>query len=235
LLLKLSNVSVYYGAVRALHQVSLEVNRGEIVAILGANGAGKTSLLKAISGIVPVASGSITFDGEDVTNAQSHVIVKKGIVQVPEGRQLFPELTIEENLVTGAFSRKDYRQIREDMADVCRRFPRLEERFKQPAATLSGGEQQMVAIARALMARPRLLMMDEPSMGLAPKIVTEVFDIIRKLNAAGTTILLVEQNANMALTVAHRAYVLENGEVALSGPAHVLRGNDAVRRSYLGA
>jgi branched-chain amino acid transport system ATP-binding protein len=235
LLLKVEELQVAYGAVRALSGVSLEVAAGEVVAILGANGAGKSTLLRTISGLVPTARGRIVFDGEAITNCESQVAVRKGIVQVPEGRQLFPELTVEENLTIGAFARKDRHQARADVDAVCRRFPRLNDRRRQVAATLSGGEQQMVAIARALMARPRLLMLDEPSMGLAPKLVREVFAIIRELNDAGTTILLVEQNAHMALTVAHRAYVLENGQVALSGAAADLRGNAAVRAAYLGA
>jgi branched-chain amino acid transport system ATP-binding protein len=211
------------------------VNQGEIVTILGANGAGKSTLLRLLSGLVPVTAGKVFFAGTEVTNCDSHMAVRQGIVQVPEGRQLFPELTVEENLVIGSFSRKDRRQVRADLHEVCRRFPQLRERLHQHAATLSGGEQQMVAIARALMARPRLLMLDEPSMGLAPKLVSEVFQIIKELNDAGTTILLVEQNANKALTVADRAYVLENGAVMMSGPAPELRGNDTLRRSYLGA
>jgi branched-chain amino acid transport system ATP-binding protein len=235
LLLKVEELQVAYGAVRALSGVSLEVAAGEVVAILGANGAGKSTLLRTISGLAPAARGRIVFDGEEITNCESQVAVRKGIVQVPEGRQLFPELTVEENLAIGAFARKDRQQARADIDAVCRRFPRLNDRRRQVAATLSGGEQQMVAIARALMARPRLLMLDEPSMGLAPKLVREVFAIIRELNDAGTTILLVEQNAHMALTVAHRAYVLENGQVALSGAAADLRGNAAVRAAYLGA
>jgi len=235
LLLKLEHLHVCYGAVQALSDVSLEVAEGEVVAILGANGAGKSTVLRAISGLVPVTAGRVLFDGKDITNCESHQAVRAGIIQVPEGRQLFPELTVEENLLAGTYSRKDRAQVREDMAQICQRFPRIRERLHQPALTLSGGEQQMVAIARALLGKPRLLMLDEPSMGLAPKIVREVFAIIQDLNRAGTTILLVEQNAHMALSIAHRAYVLENGRSALSGSAAALRGSEAVRQSYLGA
>ncbi|MDB4897449.1 MAG: transporter ATP-binding protein [Firmicutes bacterium] len=235
MLLKLEAVHVCYGAVRALNGVTLAVDQGEIVTILGANGAGKSTLLRLLSGLVPATAGKVFFDGKAVTNWDSHTAVRQGLVQVPEGRQLFPDLTVEENLIIGSFSRKDRQQVRADIDEVCRRFPQLRVRLHQHAATLSGGEQQMVAIARALMARPRLLMLDEPSMGLAPKLVSEVFQIIKDLNEAGTTILLVEQNANKALTVAHRAYVLENGAVMMSGPAAELRGKDTLRRSYLGA
>ncbi len=234
-MLNIEGLQVFYGAVRALRGVYLTVHAGEIVTLLGANGAGKSSLLRAVSGLVPVAGGSITFEGRNVTNMSSQGLVRQGMVQVPEGRQLFFDLTVEENLHVGSYARRDRRQVRADVEELYRKFPRLGERRRQYAGTLSGGEQQMVAIARALISKPRLLMLDEPSMGLAPKMVTEVFRIVQELNHAGTTILLVEQNANMALTVAHRAYILERGSVTCSGMASDLRGNEAVRRSYLGA
>lgn len=233
-MLIVNNLSVSYGAINALKNVSCEIKEGEIVALIGANGAGKTTILNTISGIASPNSGQILFKGTDITKTPPYKIVKLGISQVPEGRQVFPEMTVLENLELGAYIRKDKTGIKEDMEKLFKRFPRLLERKKQLAKTLSGGEQQMLAIGRALMARPQLLLMDEPSMGLAPILVEEIFNIIMEINQSGTTILLVEQNANMALSVANRAYVLETGEVVLKGDADSLAKNPEVRKAYLG-
>ena len=233
-MLRLDKVSVSYGGVQALRGVSLEVRQGEVVALLGANGAGKTTTLRAISGVVNPAAGQILLDGKPIHQLPPEQVVRHGVAHVPEGRQIFPELTVEENLVIGSYARRDRSGVREQMESLYLRFPALKHRRRQPGSTLSGGEQQMLAIARALMAAPRLLLLDEPSMGLAPKVVQQVFQVVRRLNADGVTVLLVEQNARMALGVAHRAYVLENGAVALSGEAADLRQNPDVQRAYMG-
>lgn len=233
-MLSVSNLQVSYGAIRALHGVSLQVKRGEIVTLIGCNGAGKTTTLRAISGLVRAASGSVNYEGRDITRVRPHELVRMGIAHSPEGRGVFANLTVEENLELGAYARSDHAAIAQDKEKGLNLFPRLRERLKQQAGTLSGGEQQMLAMARALMARPRLLLLDEPSLGLAPQVVTTIFQIIREINAAGTTILLVEQNAHMALKVAHRAYVLETGEIAMEGQAQQLAESDEVRKAYLG-
>jgi len=233
-MLSVSNLQVSYGAIRALHGVSLQVKQGEIVTLIGCNGAGKTTTLRAISGLVRAASGSVNYEGRDITRVRPHELVRMGIAHSPEGRGVFANLTVEENLELGAYARSDHAAIAQDKEKGLNLFPRLRERLKQQAGTLSGGEQQMLAMARALMARPRLLLLDEPSLGLAPQVVTTIFQIIREINAAGTTILLVEQNAHMALKVAHRAYVLETGEIAMEGQAQQLAESDEVRKAYLG-
>lgn len=234
-LLSVENLHVSYGAIRALHGISFHVNEGEIVTLIGANGAGKSTTLRAISGLLPVDQGHIRYEGKDITNASADQIVRMGIVHVPEGRKIFAPLTVRENLEMGAFTRKDKREIEKSMEFVFNLFPRLRERAEQMGGTLSGGEQQMLAVARALMAKPRLLLMDEPSMGLAPILVEEIFEVIQRLNREeGVTILLVEQNAHMALSVAHRGYVLETGTIQLEGTAEELRTNPRVREAYLG-
>jgi branched-chain amino acid transport system ATP-binding protein len=233
-LLVLDRVSGGYGNIRALHEVSLSVAEGEIVALIGANGAGKTSTLRAISGLLPVASGRITFRGQPLQGCDPAAIVAAGVVHVPEGRRIFSELTVAENLAIGSYLQRDSDRRRRRLEEMLRRFPILGERARQPGGTLSGGEQQMLAIARGLMARPRLLLLDEPSMGLAPLLVQAVFDIIREINAEGTTILLVEQNAPMALGVATRGYVMESGRIALGGEAAALGQDAEVKRAYLG-
>jgi branched-chain amino acid transport system ATP-binding protein len=233
-LLELDNISVNYGSIEALTGVSLTVNEGEIVALIGANGAGKSTTLWTISGLVRARKGRILFDGRDITRASPSKVVAMGISHVPEGRRVFTTMSAQENLEMGAYVARGGRETREAMKRVFGRFPRLLERRRQLAGTLSGGEQQMLAMGRALMSRPKLLLMDEPSMGLAPMLVREIFAIIRELNEQGTTILLVEQNAHMALSVAQRAYVLETGQITLFGPAAELTGNPDVRRAYLG-
>jgi branched-chain amino acid transport system ATP-binding protein len=233
-MLTLDQLYVNYGAIKALKSISCEVKQGEIVALIGANGAGKTTILNAISGIVPTLSGTVTFLGETITAIPPHEIVKRGISQVPEGRRVFANMSVLENLEMGAYIRNDKSAILEEIDQVFVRFPRLLERKKQLAKTLSGGEQQMLAMGRALMSRPKLLLLDEPSMGLAPMLVAQIFAIIQEINASGTTIMLVEQNANMALSIAHRAYVLETGEVVLQGDAKELAANPEVRKAYLG-
>jgi branched-chain amino acid transport system ATP-binding protein len=232
--LELEDVRVYYGAIQALKGVSLEVRSGEIVTLLGSNGAGKTSTLRAINGLNRPRSGRITFQGEDITTRPAHEIVKRGISQSPEGRKLFPRMTVSENLEMGAFQRSDRSEMQADLDHVFELFPRLAERRSQKAGTLSGGEQQMCAIGRALMAKPKLLMLDEPSMGLAPIFVEKIFEIIVEINKEGTPILLVEQNALMALEVAQRGYVLETGRVVLADDAKALSQNEGVRKAYLG-
>ncbi|MDI7246185.1 MAG: ABC transporter ATP-binding protein [Bacillota bacterium] len=233
-MLRLVDVDVYYGMVLALQQVSIEVPEGEIVALLGANGAGKTTTLRAISGVVRPRSGRIEFVGERIDGSAPERIVSMGIVQAPEGRQVFPELSVKENLLIGTYARRDRRAVPGDFDRVYAHFPVLREREGQAAGTLSGGEQQMLAIGRALMARPKVLLLDEPSLGLAPLVTRQIFDIIRALNAEGTTILLVEQNARLALGVSTRAYILEAGRIVLSGPSEGLLKSEEVRRSYLG-
>jgi branched-chain amino acid transport system ATP-binding protein len=233
-LLEVENVHAYYGQIHALKGVSLAVDRGEIVTLIGANGAGKSTLLKTMSGLLRPRQGSIRLDGEELTHYPPHEIVSKGVVQVPEGRRVFGRLTVTENLEMGAFAISDPGLIRENLERVFNLFPRLKDRHKQVAGTLSGGEQQMLATGRALMANPRVLLMDEPSMGLAPVLVDSVFETIQRLNAEGTTILLVEQNARMALQVASRGYVLQSGAVVLRDTAENLRQNEMVRKAYLG-
>jgi branched-chain amino acid transport system ATP-binding protein len=233
-MLKVENVSVNYGAIKALQNVSFEIHSGEIVALIGANGAGKTTILNTVSNIVPSIAGKVTYEGKDITKTPPHDIVKLGISQVPEGRRVFAKMSVLENLEMGAYTRNDKAEIAADIEKIFKRFPRLNERKKQPAKTLSGGEQQMLAMGRALMSRPKLLLLDEPSMGLAPMLVEQIFQIIQEINASGTTILLVEQNANMALSIAHRAYVLETGEVVMQGDAKELASSPEVRKAYLG-
>jgi branched-chain amino acid transport system ATP-binding protein len=233
-ILKLEDVHTYYGSIHALKGVSLEVDEGEIVTLIGANGAGKSTTLRSINGLNHPRKGSITFQGENITNEAPHNIVKNGIAQAPEGRKLFPRMTVLENLEMGAFQRTDKQGIKEDMDHVFTLFPRLAERKSQKAGTMSGGEQQMCAIGRAMMARPKLLLLDEPSMGLAPVLVERIFETLVEINKEGTPILLVEQNALMALEVAQRGYVLETGRVALADNAKSLRENEQVRKTYLG-
>ena len=233
-MLKIDNIDVYYGAIHALKGISLEVNEGEIVTLIGANGAGKSTTLRTLSGLLKPKTGSITFLGQSIAGVRAHEIVKKGISQVPEGRRVFAEMTVMENLDLGAFVRKDKAGIQQDLKHVFELFPRLEERKNQSAGTLSGGEQQMLAMGRALMSRPKLLLLDEPSMGLAPLLIKEIFNIIVDINKSGTTVLLVEQNANMALSIANRAYVLETGRITLSGKAQDLAASEDVRKAYLG-
>ncbi len=233
-MLTINDINVFYGAIHAIKGVSLEVNEGEIVTLIGANGAGKSTILRTISGLLKPKTGSIQFEGQEIAGMPAHEIVKTGISQVPEGRRIFAEMSVLENLELGAFTRKDKDGIKADMELVFERFPRLKERIGQLADTLSGGEQQMLAMGRALMSRPRLLLLDEPSMGLAPLLIKEIFAIIQDINKTGTTVLLVEQNANMALSIAHRAYVLETGRITLSGDAKELAASDEVRKAYLG-
>ena len=234
-ILELEDVHTYYGSIQALKGITIEVRDGEIVTLIGANGAGKSTTLRSINGLNRPRRGTIRFQGKDITNRPAHEIVKLGIAQSPEGRRLFPRMSVLENLQVGAFQRaRADKQLQSDLERVYTLFPRLAERKAQHAGTLSGGEQQMVAIGRALMARPKLLMLDEPSMGLAPIFVERIFDIVREINAQGTPILLVEQNALMALDVANRGYVLETGHVALADDANVLRNNEQVRKTYLG-
>lgn len=233
-LLSVSNLVVKYGAIEALHGISLKVKKGEIVSLIGCNGAGKTTTLRAISGIRRAASGSIVYSGTDISRLPAHQIVRQGLVQSPEGRGVFPNMTVAENLDLGAFIRHDHAEIAKDLERALGLFPRLRERMGQLAGTLSGGEQQMLAMARALLTRPTLLLLDEPSLGLAPQIVQTIFKIIREINQSGTTILLVEQNARMALNISHRAYVLETGMIVNEGDAKELAASDAVRKAYLG-
>jgi branched-chain amino acid transport system ATP-binding protein len=233
-MLEIQNVHAYYGNIHALRDVSLNVDKEEIVTLIGANGAGKSTILKATSGLLRPRHGSILLEGEDLTRLLPHEIVTRGIVQVPEGRRVFGRLTVTENLEMGAFAIKDQRFINENLERIFNLFPRLKERRKQVAGTLSGGEQQMLATGRGLMSNPRVLLMDEPSMGLAPVLVDSIFDTIRQLHASGTTILLVEQNARMALQVASRGYVLQSGTIVLSDSAEKLQQNEMVRKAYLG-
>jgi branched-chain amino acid transport system ATP-binding protein len=233
-ILQLDDIHTYYGSIQALKGISLEVNEGEIVTLLGANGAGKTTTLRSINGLNRPRQGQIRFQGADITQTAPHDIVKRGIAQSPEGRRLFPRMSVTENLEMGAFQRNDKAGIREDMERVFTLFPRLEERRSQKAGTMSGGEQQMCAIGRALMARPKLLLLDEPSLGLAPIFVEKIFEIIEQINKEGTSILLVEQNAAMALDAANRGYVLETGRIVLADDAAALKTNEQVRKTYLG-
>lgn len=234
-MLKLENINAYYGYIHALKDVSIEIPEGKIVTLLGANGAGKTSTLKVISGVLKAKGGSVTFEDEDIGDSPVEEIVSKGIVQSPEGRQIFPELSVYENLLVGSYTRKDRAKVNETLNRVYKYFPILKEREKQHAGTLSGGEQQMLAIGRALMAKPKLLLLDEPSLGLAPLIVKEIFEIIEEINKEGTTILLVEQNAYQALSIADYGYILETGKVVHEGKAKDLRSDDKVKSAYLGS
>ena len=233
-MLNLDKINVYYGAIHAIKDISIEVNEGEIVTLIGANGAGKSTTLRTISGLLKPKTGTVKFEGQDIAGLPAQGIVSLGISQVPEGRRVFANMTVMENLELGAYLRSDKKEIKEDLKSVFERFPRLAERRGQLSGTLSGGEQQMLAIGRALMSRPRLLLLDEPSMGLAPLLVKEIFSIIKEINASGTTVLLVEQNANMALSIAHKAYVLETGRIILSGDAKELAASEEVRKAYLG-
>ncbi|MBO7251442.1 MAG: ABC transporter ATP-binding protein [Oscillospiraceae bacterium] len=233
-LLEVNNLEVYYGVICALKGISFHVNEGEIVSLIGANGAGKTTMMQSVVGILPKRSGSVIFDGNDISKTPCHKIVKLGMTQVPEGRRIFQELTVYENLMMGAYTMKDQQQFKAELDRIYDLFPRLAERRRQIAGTLSGGEQQMLAMSRALMSHPKLLMLDEPSMGLAPILVEQIFDIIKELNAVGTTILLVEQNANKALEISDRAYVLETGSITLSGTGAELMRSDEVQKAYLG-
>ena len=233
-LLELKNVSVHYGRIQAIHDMSFSVEQGEIVSLIGANGAGKTTTMQTISGLLNASGGSITFDGEDITKMKAHIRVVRGISQSPEGRRIFPGMTVLENLDMGAFGRRDRTKIAADFDRVFQLFPRLAERKTQLGGTMSGGEQQMLAIGRALMSVPRLLLLDEPSMGLAPQFIRQIFKIIAEINEQGTTILLVEQNANQALARAHRAFVLETGAITHSGTGRELLANPAIKEAYLG-
>lgn len=233
-MLRVEDINVFYGKIHAIHDLSFHVNEGEIVTLIGANGAGKSTILKTISRLMDPSSGIIKFRGEDIKKVPPHQIIDMGMAHVPEGRRVFSKMTVYENLEMGAFIRKDKREILEDFEMVYKRFPRLKERLKQPAGTLSGGEQQMLAMGRALMSRPKIMLMDEPSMGLAPLLVDEIFDIIEKLNQGGTTILLVEQNAHKALKIADRGYVLETGKIIAEGKASELLEDDSVKIAYLG-
>lgn len=233
-MLKITDLKVNYGMIQAIKGINFTVNEGEIVALIGANGAGKTTTLHTITGLVPAKSGSILFEGKELTKIPAHKIVSMGMSHVPEGRRIFQELTVYDNLLMGAFTRRDKNEMAESIKMIYAHFPRLEERKNQIAGTLSGGEQQMLAMGRALMSKPRIILMDEPSMGLSPLYVSEIFHIIEEINKMGTTVLLVEQNAKKALSIAHRAYVLETGSVALEGDAKELMQNDSVKKAYLG-
>lgn len=233
-MLTVEDINVYYGAIHAIKGISLDVPDGEIVALIGSNGAGKSTTLRTISGLMKPKTGKILYEGHDIAGVAAHKIVGMGLCQVPEGRHVFANMTVMENLELGAYLRKDKDGIAKDMDDVFKKFPRLLERKDQLSGTLSGGEQQMLAMGRALMSRPKLLLLDEPSMGLAPLLVKEIFNIIKEINESGTTVLLVEQNANMALSIADKAYVLETGRITLSGTAKELASSEAVRKAYLG-
>lgn len=233
-MLEIENIEVYYGAINALKGISFNVEQGEIIALIGANGAGKTTTLHTVTGLIPSRSGTIRLNGKDITKTPAHRIVSMGMAHVPEGRRVFAQLSVYENLMLGAYTRKDKAEIEESLERVYERFPRLKERTKQSAGTLSGGEQQMLAMGRALMSKPSIILMDEPSMGLSPLYVNEIFDIIGEINRTGTTVLLVEQNAKKALSIANRAYVLETGKISLSGDAHELMNDEKVKKAYLG-
>ena len=233
-MLEVKDLEVYYGMIQAIKGISFEVNQGEVVALIGANGAGKTTTLQTLTGILSPKSGSIVFEGKDLTRTPAHKIVEMGMAHVPEGRRVFADMSVYENLLLGAYTRKDKAEIAESLASVYKRFPRLEERKGQRAGTLSGGEQQMLAMGRALMSKPRIILMDEPSMGLSPIFVNEIFDIIREVSESVTTVLLVEQNAKKALSIADRAYVLETGSITMDGKAEDLLNDEAVQKAYLG-
>ncbi len=233
-MLEVKDLQVYYGMIQAIKGISFEVNQGEVIALIGANGAGKTTILHTVSGLLAPKAGSIIFEGKDITKVPAHKIVSMGMAHVPEGRRVFAQLSVYENLKMGAYTRKDKTEIEESLENVFKRFPRLQERKNQMAGTLSGGEQQMLAMGRALMSKPQIILMDEPSMGLSPIFVNEIFDIIQEVSAGGTTVLLVEQNAKKALSIADRAYVLETGTIALEGDAKVLMNDDSIKKAYLG-
>ena len=233
-MLQVTDLKVNYGVIQAIKGVSFEVNEGEVIALIGANGAGKTTILHTVTGLIAPKSGKIEFEGKDITKMPAHKIVTLGMAHVPEGRRVFADLSVYENLLMGAFTRKDKDEIAKTLEMVYKRFPRLEERKKQMAGTLSGGEQQMLAMGRALMSKPKIILMDEPSMGLSPIFVNEIFDIIKAVSASGTTVLLVEQNAKKALSIADRAYVLETGNIILEGDAKVLMNDERVKKAYLG-
>lgn len=233
-MLTINDLEVYYGMIQAIKGISLEVNQGEVIALIGANGAGKTTTLHTITGLLSPKKGSVIFEGTDITKIPAHKIVSMGMAHVPEGRRVFANLTVYQNLKMGAYTRKDSGEVNETLNMVYKRFPRLEERKNQIAGTLSGGEQQMLAMGRALMSHPKIILMDEPSMGLSPIFVNEIFDIVKEISAGGTTVLLVEQNAKKALSIADRAYVLETGKIVLEGNADELLNNDSVKKAYLG-
>ena len=233
-MLEVKDLEVYYGMIQAIKGISFEVNQGEVIALIGANGAGKTTTLHTITGLLSPKKGSVMFEGTDITKVPAHKIVSMGMAHVPEGRRVFAELSVYENLKMGAYTRKDKNEIEESLANVYKRFPRLEERRNQMAGTLSGGEQQMLAMGRALMSKPKIILMDEPSMGLSPIFVNEIFDIIQQVSKTGTTVLLVEQNAKKALSIADRAYVLETGKIVLTGDAKELMDNESIKKAYLG-
>ena len=233
-MLEVKDLQVSYGMIQAIKGISFEVNQGEVIALIGANGAGKTTILHTVTGLIAPKKGSILFEGQDITKIPAHKIVSMGMAHVPEGRRVFAQLSVYDNLKMGAYTRKDKTEIEESLEMVYKRFPRLEERRNQMAGTLSGGEQQMLAMGRALMSKPKIILMDEPSMGLSPIFVNEIFDIIQEVSASGTTVLLVEQNAKKALSIADRAYVLETGNIALEGDAKVLMNDDSIKKAYLG-
>lgn len=233
-LLEIKDLEVSYGVIKAIKGISFDVNEGEVIALIGANGAGKTTILHTITGLIPADRGSVQFEGKDITKVPAHKIVGMGMAHVPEGRRVFANLTVLQNLKMGAYTRKDKNEIEQTLETVYTRFPRLKERQNQMAGTLSGGEQQMLAMGRALMSHPKIILMDEPSMGLSPIFVNEIFDIIQSVSAGGTTVLLVEQNARKALSIADRAYVLETGNIVLEGKADELLHNDAIKKAYLG-
>ena len=233
-MLEIRDLEVYYGMIQAIKGISFDVNEGEVIALIGANGAGKTTTLHTVTGLLPAKSGSIVFEGQDITRVPGYKIVSKGMAHVPEGRRVFAQLSVLQNLRMGAYTRKDKNEIEATLQQIYKRFPRLEERQNQMAGTLSGGEQQMLAMGRALMSHPKIILMDEPSMGLSPIFVNEIFDIIKEVSASGTTVLLVEQNAKKALSIADRAYVLETGKIVLEGKANDLLNNDAIKKAYLG-
>ncbi len=233
-MLEVKDLEVYYGVIQAIKGVSFEVNQGEVIALIGANGAGKTTILHTVTGLLSPKKGQVLFEGRDITKVPAHKIVSMGMAHVPEGRRVFAELSVYENLKMGAYTRKDKSEIEESLANVYKRFPRLEERKNQMAGTLSGGEQQMLAMGRALMSKPKIILMDEPSMGLSPILVNEIFDIIQAVSESGTTVLLVEQNAKKALSIADRAYVLETGNIVLEGNAKDLLEDDSIKKAYLG-
>ncbi len=233
-MLEVKDLQVYYGMIQAIKGISFEVNQGEVIALIGANGAGKTTILHTVTGLLAPQTGSILFEGKDITKIPAHKIVSMGMAHVPEGRRVFAQLSVYDNLKMGAYTRKDKNEIEETLEMVYKRFPRLEERKNQMAGTLSGGEQQMLAMGRALMSKPKIILMDEPSMGLSPIFVNEIFDIIQEVSASGTTVLLVEQNAKKALSIADRAYVLETGNIALEGDAKFLMNDDSIKKAYLG-